>query len=297
MNAKGASWDERITNALPKLVGAWSLVLLTPTALYAIRDPFGVRPLCLGRKGSSWLVASETSALDTIGAQFVRDVAPGEVLRIDDRGPVTIADLASSDRRGLCIFEHVYLASASSRLGGVSVYATRERMGEILADEHPAVADVVIPVPDSAIPAAVGYARRERHPVPGGADQEPLHRTHVHPADSTSCAGTTSRSSTTRCPTCSTASASSSSTIRSCAATPAVRSSIFSAATARRKCTCASARRRSSTSASSVSTWRGAASSSALGSTSRASVVHIGADTLGYLSLDGMVAATGGTSR
>ncbi|HEY3218250.1 MAG TPA: amidophosphoribosyltransferase [Candidatus Limnocylindria bacterium] len=159
-NALGGTWDERMVNALPSLQGAWSLVMLTPTALYAVRDPLGVRPLCLGRKGNSWLVASETCALDTIGAEFIRDVAPGEVMRIDDDGPATIADLASRDRRGLCIFEHVYLASASSRLGGVSVYATRERMGEILADEHPALADAVIPVPDSAIPAAVGYARR-----------------------------------------------------------------------------------------------------------------------------------------
>src|SRR2546421_2867527 len=113
---EGATWDERLTRALPKLQGAWSLVMLTPGALYAVRDPLGVRPLCLGRKGGAWLVASETSALDTIGAEFIRDVAPGEVLRIDDRGPVTVADLASSERRGLCIFEHVYLASASSRL-------------------------------------------------------------------------------------------------------------------------------------------------------------------------------------
>ena len=157
--AEGTSWDERILAALPRLAGAWSLTILTPGALYAIRDPLGVRPLSLGRRGQAWVVASETSALDTIGAEFVRDVAPGEVLRIDDRGPVTIGDL-SADRRGLCIFEHVYLASASSRIGGSSVYATRERMGEILADEQPADADVVIPVPDSAIPAAVGYARR-----------------------------------------------------------------------------------------------------------------------------------------
>ena len=156
--APGATWDERIVRALPTLSGAWSLVLLSPRALYAIRDPLGVRPLCLGRKGDSWLVASETSALDTIGASFVREVLPGEVLRIDDRGPAQIADLAA-DREGLCVFEHVYLASASSRLGARSVYATRERMGEILATEQPAVADVVIPVPDSAIPAAVGYAR------------------------------------------------------------------------------------------------------------------------------------------
>ena len=163
----GATWDERIVRALPKLRGAWSLVMLTPTAVYAVRDPLGVRPLCLGRKGDAWLVASETCALDTIGAAFVRDVAPGEVLRIDDRGATGIADFAA-DRRGLCVFEHVYLASASSDLGGVSVYATRERMGETLAEEHPAAADVVIPVPDSAIPAAVGYARRSGIPFREG---------------------------------------------------------------------------------------------------------------------------------
>src|SRR4029079_9668001 len=153
-NAPGASWDERIAHAMPTLAGAWSLVMLTPGALYAVRDPLGVRPLVLGRKGSAWLVASETCALDTIGADFVREVAPGEILRIDDRGAVPIADLASKDRRGLCIFENVYLASASSRFGGISVSATRERMGEILAEEQPAIADAVIPVPDSAIPAA-----------------------------------------------------------------------------------------------------------------------------------------------
>ena len=166
-HAAGATWDERIVRAMPTLQGAWSLVMLTPQALYAVRDPLGVRPLCLGRKGGSWLVASETSALDTIGAELVRDVLPGEILRIDDRGVTQLADLAA-DRRGLCVFEHVYLASASSRLAGQSVYATRERMGEVLAAEHPADADVVIPVPDSAIPAAVGYARESGIPFREG---------------------------------------------------------------------------------------------------------------------------------
>ncbi len=166
-NEIGATWDERMVRALPKLRGAWSLVILTPSALYAIRDPLGVRPLSLGRKGDAWLVASETCALETVGATFVRDVAPGEVVRIDDRGAVTLADFAA-DRRGMCVFEHVYLASVASELGGVSVYATRERMGETLADEHPAIADVVIPVPDSAIPAAVGYARRSGIPFREG---------------------------------------------------------------------------------------------------------------------------------
>ena len=163
----GGTWDERLKRGLPKLQGAWSLVILTPTALYAVRDPLGVRPLCLGRKGDAWLVASETCALETVGARFIRDVAPGEVLRIDDRGPVTVADFAA-DRRGLCVFEHVYLASVASDLEGVSVYASRERMGETLADEHPVAADVVVPVPDSAIPAAVGYARRSGIPFREG---------------------------------------------------------------------------------------------------------------------------------
>ena len=167
-HAPGETWDDRIVRALPTLAGAWSLVMLTPTAIYAVRDPLGVRPLVLGRKGEAWLVASETCALDTIGAEFIRDVKPGEVLRIDDRGPLTIADLSSPDKRGLCIFEQVYLASASSRFDGKSVYATRERMGEILAEERPAIADCVIPVPDSAIPAAVGYARRSGLPFHEG---------------------------------------------------------------------------------------------------------------------------------
>jgi len=182
--APGGNWDDRIVAALPTLSGAWSLVMLTPHALYAVRDPLGVRPLTLGRKGEAWIVASETCALDTIGATFVRDIAPGEVLRIDDRGPFTIGDLASRDRRGLCVFEHVYLASASSRLGGVSVYATRERMGEILADEHPAEADAVIPVPDSAIPAAVGYARRSGIPFHEGLIKNRyIGRTFIQPSD------------------------------------------------------------------------------------------------------------------
>jgi amidophosphoribosyltransferase len=179
----GATWDERLVRALPKLRGAWSLVILTPAGLYAIRDPLGVRPLCLGRKGDTWLVASETCALETVGAVFIRDVAPGEVLRIDDRGPVTAADFAA-DRRGLCVFEHVYLASVASDLGGVSVYATRERMGETLADEHPAAADVVIPVPDSAIPAAVGYARRSGIPFREGLIKNRyIGRTFIQPSD------------------------------------------------------------------------------------------------------------------
>jgi len=157
--ARGASWDARLREALPLLLGAWSLVLVTPRAVYAARDPLGVRPLVLGRHGTAHVVASETCALDTIGATFVREIQAGEVLRIDDGG-LTIVSETPAERRALCVFEFVYLAAASSKMGGVSMYAARERMGEILADEHPADADVVIPVPDSAIPSAIGFARR-----------------------------------------------------------------------------------------------------------------------------------------
>src|SRR5258708_9479047 len=180
--ARGATWDERIVAALPQLAGAWSLTLLTPQALYAIRDPLGVRPLCLGRKGDSWIVASENSALETIGAETVRDVRPGEVLRIDDRGPVTIADLAAG-RTGLCVFEHVYLASASSDIGGRSVYATRPRRGEILAEQHPPDAGVVIPVPAPAIPPAAGHAPRRGLPFPALLLQQPHTLPTVLPAN------------------------------------------------------------------------------------------------------------------
>ena len=158
-HAPGTSWDERISGALPRLQGAWSLVFVSPRAVYAARDPLGVRPLVLGRRGPALVVASETCALETIGATFVRDVQPGELLRLDAAGFTVLAESAAS-RRALCVFEYVYLAAASSRMGGVSMYAARERMGEILAEEHFVDADVVIPVPDSAIPSAIGFARR-----------------------------------------------------------------------------------------------------------------------------------------
>ncbi len=166
-DADGVTWDERLTRGLARLLGAWSLVFLSTDAVYAARDPLGVRPLVLGRRGEGWVVASETCALDTIGAAFVREIQPGEVLRIDGRGPETIAELHEG-RRALCVFEYVYLASAASRLGGTSLYAARERMGEVLAEEHPADADVVIPVPDSAIPSAIGFARRSGVPFREG---------------------------------------------------------------------------------------------------------------------------------
>jgi amidophosphoribosyltransferase len=145
---------------LGRLSGAFCLVMLTRDRVYAARDPWGIRPLVLGRLEAGWVVASESCALDTIGAQLIREVEPGELLAI---GP----DAVHAERyaphvrppRAACSFEHIYFARPDSLIDGRLVYATRERMGEELAREHPVQADFVMPVPDSATPAAIGFAR------------------------------------------------------------------------------------------------------------------------------------------
>ena len=178
-NAKGATWLERLRATLPMLGGAFCLTLLTRDALYAVRDPLGIRPLCLGRlDGGGWVVASESCALDTIGARFIREVDPGEILRIDEHGVHTenfvtspeanargqrvgtsiSLPMAGFPQRAACSFEHIYFARPDSVIDGKLVYAARERMGQILAREQPADADLVIAVPDASIPAAIGYA-------------------------------------------------------------------------------------------------------------------------------------------
>jgi amidophosphoribosyltransferase len=126
--------------------------------LVAFRDPFGFRPLSLGRIGEDWVVASETCALDLIGAEVVRDVRPGEVVWVDDEGLHGVQALPAG-KNALCIFEHVYFARPDSRLGGVEVHGARVRMGETLAHEAPVEADLVIGIPDSGTPAAIGYSK------------------------------------------------------------------------------------------------------------------------------------------
>ncbi|MBI3967325.1 MAG: amidophosphoribosyltransferase [Chloroflexi bacterium] len=163
----GKDWVERIERAMHRLVGAYSLVLATPTEIYVVRDPMGVRPLCLGQLGSGWVAASETCALDTISAKFLREVQPGEILRIDQNGPVS-REVKINQREALCIFEYIYFARPDSVIGGRRLYMTRERMGAQLAKEHPVDADVVIGVPDSATAAAVGYARESGIPYREG---------------------------------------------------------------------------------------------------------------------------------
>jgi amidophosphoribosyltransferase len=157
-NAPGDDWLARMRHALARLRGAYCFVMLTQDRVFAARDPWGIRPLALGRLDQGWAVASESCALDTIGAQLIREVAPGELVAIDGNG-VHSEQTAHTSRRAGCSFEFIYFARPDSLLDGQLVYATRERMGEELAREHPVEADFVMPVPDSATPAAIGFAR------------------------------------------------------------------------------------------------------------------------------------------
>ena len=149
---------EAVANAMRRLEGAYSVTALVEDTLIAFRDPLGFRPLTIGRIGEDWVLASETCALDLIAAEFVREVRPGEVVWIDDDG-LHAAQALPTARNALCIFEHVYLARPDSRLAGVEVHGARVRMGEQLAREAPAEADVVIGVPDSGTPAAIGFSK------------------------------------------------------------------------------------------------------------------------------------------
>ena len=157
--APAGTWEERFHYVMRRIRGAYSMTIMTPDTLFAVRDPFGVRPLCLGRLDDGWVVASETCALDNIGATYVRDIEPGEVVQIDATGVRSFFPVAEPERKAMCTFEYIYIARPDSRLDGDSVYLARERMGEELAKEFPVDADVVIGVPDTGIPAAIGFAR------------------------------------------------------------------------------------------------------------------------------------------
>jgi amidophosphoribosyltransferase len=156
--APGRTIGDRLRAAMGEFEGAYSFALLTPTEMYAVRDPLGLRPLSLGRLGNGWVVASETCALATTGAAFVRDVAPGEIVRITaEAGPESLAFVPGA-RNALCVFELIYFARPDSMMGGDRIHLLRQRMGAELAREQPADADIVVPLPDSAIPAGIGYA-------------------------------------------------------------------------------------------------------------------------------------------
>ncbi|MEK6604221.1 MAG: amidophosphoribosyltransferase [Nitrospirota bacterium] len=148
---------ERIFDALNQVRGAFSITLLTDTGLVAARDPWGFRPLCLGRVKSAWVVASETCAFDLIGAEFVRDIEPGEVVYIDEEGLQSFHPFPKV-KPAMCIFEHIYFARPDSKIYGSNVYAARKALGRQLAKESLVPADLVIAVPDSGVPAALGFA-------------------------------------------------------------------------------------------------------------------------------------------
>jgi amidophosphoribosyltransferase len=150
--------QEAVANTMARLEGAYSVTALAEDVLVAFRDPRGFRPLVLGRIGDDWAVASETCALDLIGAELVRDVGPGEALFVDGDG-LRSAQALPAGTSALCIFEHVYFARPDSRLAGVEVHRARVRMGERLAREAPVEADLVIGIPDSGTPAAIGFSK------------------------------------------------------------------------------------------------------------------------------------------
>ncbi len=150
---------DRLTDAISQLEGAFSLVAMSGKKLIGVRDPHGVRPLVIGRLGTAYILTSETCALDILGAKFVRDVDPGEIVIIDENGLHSLKPFSKKPRR-FCIFEYIYFARPDSMIEGRHVYAVRKNIGKELARESHVPADVIVPVPDSGVPAALGYAQQ-----------------------------------------------------------------------------------------------------------------------------------------
>jgi amidophosphoribosyltransferase len=156
-------WVDKIRYAMHRLQGAYSLTIMTNDRLFGIRDPFGVRPLCLGAIDGGLVIASESCALDHMGANFIREVEPGEIISITENGVDSYREEAG--RRALCIFEYIYFARPDSAINGRLLYPVRQAMGARLAEEHPVDADLVMGVPDSATAAGMGYSRRSDIPL------------------------------------------------------------------------------------------------------------------------------------
>ncbi|MEM8843386.1 MAG: amidophosphoribosyltransferase, partial [Pseudomonadota bacterium] len=174
---------ERMKEALRSVEGAFSVIAMTRTKLIGVRDPSGVRPLVLGKLGSGWVLASETCALDIVGADHVRDIEPGEMVIVSARGVESNWPFERKSSR-FCIFEHVYFSRPDSVIDGLSVYEARERIGVELAREAPVEADLVCPVPDSGTPAAIGFARESGIPYAMGIIRNSYTgRTFIEPTD------------------------------------------------------------------------------------------------------------------
>src|SRR5579863_9281256 len=174
---------ERLTDALKQVEGAYSIVALSQDSLIGLRDPLGVRPLVLGKLGDAWILSSETCALDIIDAEFVRDVEPGEIVIIGAGGVKSLFPFDRAEKR-FCVFEHIYFARPDSVVEGNSVYEARKRIGRELARESHVDADLVVPVPDSGVPAALGYAAEAGLPFDLGIIRNHyVGRTFIEPTD------------------------------------------------------------------------------------------------------------------
>ncbi|MGH2766546.1 MAG: amidophosphoribosyltransferase [Actinomycetota bacterium] len=182
---EGTDLETAALRVLPTLRGAFSFVLMDERTVYGARDPHGLRPLAVGRLGDDgWVLASETAALDIVGAEYVREVEPGELVMLDERG-IRSARYAESPRPALCLFEFVYLARADSRLYGRTVHQARRAMGRHLARQAPVKADLVIPIPDTGHSAAAGFAEEIRIPYGEGLIKNRyVHRTFIEPTPS-----------------------------------------------------------------------------------------------------------------
>jgi amidophosphoribosyltransferase len=186
----GATWEERIKMAMKKWVGAYSLVILTRDCVYAVRDPWGFRPLCIGLLPSGGhAVASETGALQTLGCEAIRDVKPGEIVALSNHALTVTQALPVVQPTAMCVFEHIYFARPDQIWGGIGVHKVRQRLGEELAREFGSEvgceADVVIPVPDSSVPAAIGFSHVSGIPYNDGfIKNRYVGRTFIEPTDS-----------------------------------------------------------------------------------------------------------------
>lgn len=166
--AETGSVEEAVARCMPRWIGAYSVTILTEQSVMAARDPYGVRPLCIGQlNGGALVFASETCALNVIGAQLVREVKPGELV-VGDKEGMGSRQVVSSPRHALCVFEYIYMARPDSELLGRLVHEARRRLGQQLAEDQPAEADLVIPVPDTGWPAAIGFAERSGLPFGQG---------------------------------------------------------------------------------------------------------------------------------
>ena len=167
-HATGANWEDRVFQCMRQLEGAYSIVVQTKDTMIAARDPLGIRPLCLGKLNGGWVVASESCALDHIGAEYIRELDSGEVIIVDGNGLHSATWSGGTGRQALCVFELIYFARPDSLMAGQLVHSARQELGAQLAREHPVDADLVIGIPDSSTAAAVGYAQESGIPFSEG---------------------------------------------------------------------------------------------------------------------------------